>query len=113
MHTDRLLSARRIHQPVNDGESLESAFDGITYSKGQAVLAMFETWLGADKFQAGVRRYMASHAWGNATGDDFVAAIAGHDAALASAFKSFTEQAGIPRLNVTLVCQGKPLLKLS
>jgi len=113
MHTDRLLSARRIHQPVNDGESLESAFDGITYSKGQAVLAMFETWLGADKFQAGVRRYMASHAWGNATGDDFVAAIAGGDVRLASAFKSFTEQAGIPRLNITLVCQGKPLLKLS
>jgi len=113
MHTDRLLSARRIHQPVSDVESLESAFDSITYSKGQAVLAMFETWLGADRFQAGVRRYMASHAWGNATGDDFVAAIADGDARLASAFKSFTEQAGIPRLSVTLACQGEPTLTLS
>ncbi|MDD5333112.1 MAG: M1 family metallopeptidase [Rhodoferax sp.] len=113
MAADRLLSARRIQQPVNDPESLESAFDSITYSKGQATLAMFENWLGDSPFQAGVQRYMARHAWGSATGDDFDAALAAGQPELAAAFRSFTGQPGIPRLSVTLVCQDKPLLRLS
>ncbi len=113
MRADRLASARRIHQPVNDEASLASAFDGITYSKGQAVLAMFESWLGADAFQAGVRRYMARHAWGNATGDDFISALSAGDAELSAAVRSFTEQAGIPQLKVSLVCDDKPVLHLS
>ena len=113
MRADRLASARRIHQPVNDEASLASAFDGITYSKGQAVLAMFENWLGADAFQAGVRRYMVKHAWANASGEDFIAALTAGNAALAGALRSFTEQAGIPRLTVSLVCEGKPALRLS
>ncbi len=113
MQLDRLAVARRIHQPVDDAESLESAFDSITYSKGQAVLAMFETWLGAQPFQSGVQRYMKKHAWGSATGEDFVAALAAGQEEVASAFRSFTEQAGIPRLDVILVCAGKPFLQLS
>ena len=113
MQLDRLAVARRIHQPVEDAEALESAFDSITYSKGQAVLAMFESWLGAQEFRAGVQRYMKQHAWGSATGDDFVSALAPGRAQLANAFKSFTEQPGIPRLNVALVCDGKPYLQLS
>ncbi|MEI7538414.1 MAG: M1 family metallopeptidase [Comamonadaceae bacterium] len=113
MQLDRLAVARRIHQPVDDAEALESAFDSITYSKGQAVLAMFESWLGAQQFRAGVQRYMKQHPWGSATGDDFVAALAPGQAQLTSAFKSFTEQPGIPRLNVALVCDGKPYLQLS
>ncbi len=113
MRVDRLASARRIHQPVNDESSLAGAFDGITYSKGQAVLAMFESWLGADAFQAGVRRYMLKHAWGNATGDDFDSAVTAGDAELARAIRSFTEQPGIPRLKVSIVCEGKPVLRLS
>ncbi len=113
MRADRLASARRIHQPVNDEASLAGAFDGITYSKGQAVLAMFESWLGAEAFQAGVRRYMLKHAWGNAAGDDFVSAVTAGDTELAGAIRSFTEQPGIPRLKVAIVCDGKPVLHVS
>ncbi len=113
MRADRLASARRVHQPVTDNDALESAFDSITYSKGQAVLAMFEAWLGSDRFQAGVRRYLAAHAWGNATGDDFVAALGQGNTELAASFRSFTEQAGIARLRVSLVCEDRPTLKLS
>ncbi|MFZ4479663.1 MAG: M1 family metallopeptidase [Rhodoferax sp.] len=113
MRADRLASARRVHQPVNDADALQSAFDSITYSKGQVTLAMFEAWLGSDRFQAGVQRYISRHAWGNATGDDFVAALSDGDAALSASLRSFTEQPGIARLQVTLVCDGKPSLKLA
>jgi len=39
---DRLASARRIRNPVNVKTDIEGEFDGITYQKGAAVLAMFE-----------------------------------------------------------------------
>lgn len=113
MQTDRLQSTRRIHQPVQDSQSLGSAFDGITYSKGQVTLAMFETWMGEERFREGVRRYMRRHAWGSATGDQFLAALSDGDADIRDAFKSFTEQPGIPKLMVSLVCDGQPRLRLS
>jgi len=117
MQTDRLLSTSQIYQPVtgsfSQGDPLGGQVAAIVYGKGQATLAMFENWLGADRFQAGVRRYMAKHAWGNATGEDFVAALAQGDTELAAAFKTFTHQPGVPRVTVALDCSAKPLLKLS
>ncbi len=117
MQTDRLLSTSQIYQPVSKTFSQSDPLGGqssaIVYGKGQATLAMFETWLGEDRFQAGVRRYMAKHAWGNATGEDFVAALAQGDKQLTAAFKTFTHQAGIPRVAVELKCDGQPHLQLT
>ncbi|MGQ5521847.1 M1 family metallopeptidase [Chitinimonas sp. PSY-7] len=113
MRIDRLNTTRRVHQPVLNTQDLGSAFDGITYDKGQTVLAMFETWLGPDQFQAGVRRYMARHAWGNATGKDFINALSNGNVELAASFQSFTDQPGIPRVAVQLDCSSSPRLKLS
>ena len=117
MQTDRLLSTSQIYQPVTGSFSQSDPLGGqnsaIVYGKGQVTLAMFETWMGADRFQAGVRRYMAKHAWGNATGEDFVAALAQGDKELAAAFKTFTHQPGIPRVTVALECSPQPVLKLT
>ncbi len=117
MQTDRLLSTSQIYQPVSKTFSQSDPLGGqsaaIVYGKGQATLAMFETWLGEERFQAGVRRYMAKHAWRNATGEDFVAALAQGDQQLAAAFKTFIHQPGIPRLTVDLKCDGHPRLELA
>jgi aminopeptidase N len=45
----------------------ESNFDGISYAKGAAVLKQLVAYLGRDNFFAGIRAYLAGHAWGNAT----------------------------------------------
>jgi alanyl aminopeptidase len=114
MGSDSLTSARKIRQPIQSNDDIYNAFDGITYSKGEAVLGMFEHYVGADVFQRGIRHYLAAHADGNATADDFVAAIgkaAGQD--LAPAWKSFLDQAGVPLLTVGLSCSGKPSLTVS
>ena len=108
MRADRLASARRIEQPVQQDEDMGNLWDAITYEKGQTVLAMFEAWLGPEAFQAGVRRYIRRHAWGSATSDDFFQALAAADPALPEAVRSFTRQGGIPRLAVTLLCEGGP-----
>src|SRR5262249_1897713 len=95
MREDSLDSARAIRQPIKAHSDIESAFDGITYGKGEAVLMMLEKWIGADTFQQGVRAYLAKHAWGNATYEDFVSAMS--DAArkdLHPLFDSFVLQSG-------------------
>src|SRR5678816_4532173 len=39
---DSLTSARQVHNPIDSPGAIDESFDGITYLKGAAVLAMFE-----------------------------------------------------------------------
>ncbi len=111
---DQLASARRIRQPVTEYGEMRAAFDSITYAKGETVLAMFEQWLGPEKFRDGVRRYVAQHAWGNATAEDFFAALAATDDAMLPAFRGFIERPGVPLLSVALDCTtATPTLALT
>jgi alanyl aminopeptidase len=110
MGADSLASTRRIHQPINDFTEIQSAFDGITYQKGGAVLAMFENFIGEDNFRTGVRNYIKKHARGNATSTDLIEALAAqsNDAAgVKAAFLSFIDQPGVPFLSVDVDCSGK------
>ncbi len=106
MRADRLVSARRIEQPVDRNDDLGNLFDEITYDKGQVVIAMAENWLGAERFRDGVRRYIGRHANGNASSADFFAALAESDATVPDMLRSFTRQAGVPLLRVALHCDG-------
>ena len=107
MEIDRLQSTRQIRQEVNQPDDLANAFDEITYDKGGAVLRMFETYLGPEKFRAGVQRYLKKHAFANASAQDFFAALADSDAGLAQAFAGFVQQPGLPLLNMEIDCSGK------
>ena len=110
MRSDNLATARRIREPIAGKDDISRAFDGITYGKGSAIIAMIEHWLGPDKFQAAVRSYLAAHAHGVATTADFTAALsaaAGSD--VAPVLSSFLDQVGVPNLDVELVCaKGQP-----
>ena len=113
LDADGLPSARRVRQPIESKDDIASAFDEITYSKGEAVLEMVESWLGEDAFRRGVRAYIEAHAGGNATADDFLAALAkasGRDAA--TVLRSFLDQTGAPVLRAEIRCDGTPRLLL-
>ena len=93
-----------------------NAFDGITYQKGAAVLAMFEGWLGEEPFRRGVQQYLKAHAVGNATTADFLAAIAAatETPAVVPAFGTFLDQPGVPLVTAELDCRsGAPKLLLT
>jgi cytosol alanyl aminopeptidase len=115
LEADRVVSARQIREPISTADDIFNVFDAITYDKGAAILNMFESYVGDELFQRGVRDYLGSRAFGNATSRDFVAAISkvmGKD--LAPAFATFLDQPGAPELGVELDCAvTPPVLTLS
>ena len=108
MGEDSLISARRIRQPVESKDDIANAFDGITYQKGEAVIRMFEQWVGEEKFRDGVRTYLRQHAFGNATAEDFLSSIsAAAKVDVNRPFGTFLDQSGVPLLNLALSCENE------
>lgn len=108
MASDADLLSHPIHQPVPDEAAANVGSDSdIIYRKGQAVLRMFEAYLGPDVFRDGVRRLMQARAFSNATSADLWQALSkasGKDVeALAT---DWTEQAGFPLVNASAACDG-------
>ncbi|TAL73792.1 MAG: M1 family peptidase [Rhodanobacter sp.] len=117
MANDSLVSARAIRQPITGNGDIETAFDGITYQKGAAVIGMFENYVGDKTFQKGMRAYIQAHKFGNATADDLVNAIAtaaGKGEPFKHAFDSFLNQTGVPYVQTRLTYKdGKAVLDLA
>ena len=70
MEGDARSTTHPIQQPIATEAEANSAFDDITYKKGQSFLRMLETFLGEDIFRDGVRRYIAAHKFSNSTTAD-------------------------------------------
>ncbi|AND71231.1 aminopeptidase N [Dyella thiooxydans] len=117
MNNDSLVSARKIRQPITGNGDIMTAFDGITYQKGAAVLGMFEHYVTPAVFQKGMRAYIQDHKFGNATADDLVDSIAraaDKGEAFKDAFKSFLNQSGVPYVQTKLEQKdGQTILLLS
>jgi alanyl aminopeptidase len=112
--SDTLVSSRKVRQRIETPGDIGLAFDGITYTKGSALLGMFENWLGNGTFRKGIQAHLTRHAWKSATTDDLAAALsaaAGRD--VSAAFGSFLDQRGIPLVTADVRCNGnKPLLEV-
>ncbi len=108
MTLDARPTTHPIQISITDESQILSAFDAISYQKGQAFLRMLETYLGEDVFRDGMRRYMKAHAYSSTTTADLWAALQESSgkpvAAIAAAF---TEQPGIPLIRVDVACRGK------
>jgi aminopeptidase N len=91
-----------IHQPIRDVAQAASIFDAITYPKGASVLQQLMTYVGEDRFSAGMTDYFARHQWGNTTLQDLIDALSsasGRD--LAQWRTAWLETAGTDRLTLT------------
>lgn len=106
MELDSRTAARQIRQPVTRNLDIGSAFDGITYLKGGAVLGMFESWLGEEHFRAGIRTHMQRFPHAVADVEDFMASLATGSGRpdLVPAFRSFIDQPGVPLVTARLEC---------
>ncbi len=104
---DAGAATRAMDAPPSSEAGIFEVFDEITYQKGGAVLGMFEAHLGADVFRDGLRRYLAAHAYSNATADDLwfhLSQAAGQD--LTTMIGRWTAQAGVPLVVVQTACRG-------
>ncbi|MCA1777958.1 MAG: M1 family metallopeptidase, partial [Xanthomonadaceae bacterium] len=116
MSADSLESTRQVRQPVESNHDIANAFDGITYSKGGAVLSMFEGWIGEQAFRDGVRLHMRRFENGVADYQDFLASLAEGSGRpeLVEAFSSFLFQPGVPLISVKLSCNAeRPTLRVA
>ena len=97
MEGDARSTTHAIQQPVANESDANSAFDDITYRKGQSFLRMLESFLGEDVFRDGVRRYIAAHQYSNSTTADLWNALS--DASgkpVGEIAAAWTEQPGFP-----------------
>ena len=102
MTTDALSAAHPIQQPVKTESEAASAFDEITYLKGQSFLRMLESYLGEEDFRAGIRSYIQAHRLSNSTTADLWNALAESSRKpVAAIAASWTEQPGLPLVLMT------------
>lgn len=106
MRDDALASARAIRQPIVRNDDIRNAYDGITYSKSQAVLHMLDSYFGAERFRAALGEYLREFAHATADADQFYASIAAsmQQPELITTLRSFVEQSGVPVVSVEAAC---------
>jgi aminopeptidase N/puromycin-sensitive aminopeptidase len=71
LNVDAGKTTRTIRANADTPAEINEMFDGITYEKGGAVLAMVENYVGKETFRRGVHNYLAAHMYANATAEDF------------------------------------------
>jgi len=101
---DQLPSTHPVVADIRDLEDAKLNFDGITYSKGAAVLKQLVAYVGQEAFLEAARRYFKRHAYGNTTLDDLLSVLvetSGRDMAAWS--RSWLQTAGVNSLTPQVV----------
>ena len=98
---DARATTHPIVQHIETVAQANLAFDRISYQKGQAVIRMVETYVGADAFRDGVRAYMQAHQYNNARTSDLWDAVEHASAEpMRRIADEFTHQPGVPLITV-------------
>ncbi|MEJ7805719.1 MAG: M1 family metallopeptidase [Telluria sp.] len=107
MNLDARKTTHPIQTPVTTEEQAASAFDSITYGKGQAFLRMLEAYLGEEPFRKGIRSYMAQHQYSNTTSADLWRALEKASGKPVEKLASdWTTMPGFPLVSVEQACIG-------
>jgi len=115
MNLDGFATTHPVIQPIRTVSETNQAFDAISYSKGEAVIAMLEAYAGEDVWRQGIRSYIQRHRYGNTTSDDLWRAVEEAGATgLVDIAHDFTLQPGIPLVRAESECvDGNTLLTLT
>lgn len=101
MEGDARSSTHPIQRPVKTEAEANSAFDDITYQKGQSFLRMLESFLGEEAFRDGIRRYLQDHKYSNSTTANLWKALAdASNKPVGEIAAAWTEQPGFPLVKV-------------
>src|SRR5881392_2593280 len=101
MEGDARSTTHPIQQSIATEAEANSAFDDITYKKGQSFLRMLESFLGEDVFRDGIRRYIAAHKYSNSTTADLWSALSeASKKPVGEIAAGWTQQPGFPIVKV-------------
>ena len=102
MGLDAYTTTHPVVQKIDTVDQVNQAFDTITYQKGEAVIAMLESYAGEEVWRNGIRAYMKAHAYGNTvTGDLWRAVEQAGAKGLTALAERYITQPGIPLVRVT------------
>ncbi len=111
MEGDARWTTHPIQQRIATEAEANSAFDDITYKKGQSFLRMLESFLGEDVFRDGIQQYIAAHKYSNTTTADLWNALSeASNKSIAEIAAGWTEHPGFPVVTVKREADGKVLL---
>ena len=108
LNLDSAPTTHAIRAKADTPAEINEMFDGISYGKGGAVLAMVENYLGKETFRQGVHNYLAAHLYANATAEDFWGAqTSTSHKPVDKIMDSFVAQPGVPLITFTTDGKGK------
>ncbi|HKM31505.1 MAG TPA: M1 family aminopeptidase [Bacteroidales bacterium] len=100
---DRAQGTHPIVQPLDNLEHAGLIYGNIIYNKTPVVMDMLAEQMGAQAFREGLRRYLHTYAYGNATWDQLIAildSLTPHN--LADWSRVWVHEAGLPHIRATL-----------
>ncbi|KIW53349.1 hypothetical protein PV05_08929 [Exophiala xenobiotica] len=107
---DSLEASHPIQTDVKNDAEVHQMFDSISYCKGSSVIRMLVSHLGESTFLKGIKAYLGSRLYGNATSDDLWSALSqASGLGVEEMMGSWIHQAGFPLLNVDPTPDGLKL----
>lgn len=92
-----------IRQPLGNLRDAGLVYNNIIYNKSPLVMLKMVEIMGRDAFREGIREYVHTYAYGNATWDDLVAILDRHTPADLRAFsRVWVEERGCPEIILSL-----------
>jgi len=104
LELDSLDSSHPIEAHITNVNEIQTIFDAISYNKGSCVIRYLIEYLGENNFRNGMRRYINSHLFSNASSSDLWVSF--------KSFKSLKQTNINEMMDVWIKQKGYPYLKV-
>ena len=111
---DRTAGANAIRQPLDNLNEAGTLYGPIIYQKAPIVMRHLERLIGEVAFRDGLREYLDTHRYANATWPELIAVLdQGSDEDLRSWSQVWVEESGRPTVEVLMESDGQTVAALS
>lgn len=110
---DQTLGTTPLWQSLGNLDQAKSAYGAIVYNKAPSVLKQLNHLVGEDAFRRGVRAFLTTHAYGNATWQDLLGAIGAASGRSMRAFgEHFMLRPGMPSVEPRFTVANDRIVRL-
>lgn len=110
---DQTLGTTPLWQSLGNLDQAKSAYGAIVYNKAPSVLKQLNHLVGEDAFRQGVRAFLTTHAYGNATWQDLLGAIGAASGRSMRAFgEHFMLRPGMPSVEPRFTVANDRIVRL-